>query len=68
MVNLMYGKVHKGNKVYGDISKMTNIPLIKQYDMENTKNMKTCGSNIEKGILQLKTKQTKNFDGNIDNL
>ncbi len=68
MVNLMYGKIHKGSKIYGDISEMTNIPLIKVSNPENTRDIKTGGSNVEKRILQLKAKQTEDFDGNIDNL
>ena len=68
MVNLMYGKIHRGSKIYGDISEMTNIPLIEIGNPENTRKIKTSGSNVEKRILLLKAKQTKDFDGNIDNL
>ena len=68
MVNLMYGKIHRSSKIYGDISKMTNVPLIKICDLENNRDRETCGSNVEKRILRLKAKQTKDFDGNIDNL
>lgn len=68
MVNLMYGKIHRGSKIYGDISEMTNVPLIKICVPENNRDKETCGSNVEKRILRLKAEQTKDFDGNIDNL
>lgn len=68
MVNLMYEKVHKGSRIYGDISKMTNIPLIEVDDSEDTNNAIISKSNVEKRILQLKKVQTDKFDGSIDNL
>lgn len=68
MVNLMYEKVHKSSKSYGDISKMTNIPLIEVDDSEDTDNAIMNKSNVEKRILQLKKIQTGEFDGSIDNL
>ena len=68
MVNLMYEKVHKSSKLYGDISEMTNIPLIKVDDSKDTNNAIINKSNVEKRILQLKKIQTDEFDGNIDNL
>lgn len=64
----MYGKIHRGSKIYGDISEMTNVPLIKICVPENNRDKETCGSNVEKRILRLKAEQTKDFDGNIDNL
>ncbi len=68
LVNLMYGKIHKGSIVYGDISEMTNLPLIKTNIKENTNDIKTKTSNVERRILHLKEKPKKDFDGNIDNL
>lgn len=68
MVNLMYEKVHKSSRIYGDINKMANIPLIKASTAEDTKNVKTIESNVERRITLLKNVQTMEFDGNIDNL
>lgn len=71
MVNLMYEKVHKSSKLYGDISEMTQIPLIKVDDSKDINNTITNKSNVEKRILQLKKIQSGEFgefDGSIDNL
>lgn len=68
MVNLMYEKVHKSSKIYGDISEMTNVPLIKADNSKDTNNVIINKSNVEKRILQLNQIQMAEFDGNIDNL
>ena len=67
----MYEKVHKSSKLYGDISEMTQIPLIKVDDSKDINNTITNKSNVEKRILQLKKIQSGEFgefDGSIDNL
>ena len=68
MVNMMYEKVHKSSMLYGDISAMTNIPLIKADESKQKDAAIINKSNIEKRILRLGKIKTDKFDGNIDNL
>ena len=68
MVNLMYEKIHKSSRLYGDISEMTNIPLISAKKTKDIKNAVINKSNVEKRILQLEKTQMDEFDGSVDNL
>lgn len=68
MVNLMYEKVHKGSRIYGNIGEMTNIPLITMGKEKDTNDATSNKSTVEKRILKLKELQVGEFDGSIDNL
>lgn len=68
MVNLMYEKVYKSSRLFGDISKMTNIPLINAEESANAGKAVINQSAVEKRILQLNKIQTDEFDGSVDSL